>query len=619
VAQAAARPGNPRVDGDTLYWLEARPAEGGRFVVVRQGPAGGPRDLTPPGFNVRSRVHEYGGGAYTVFAGTVYFVNQSDQQVYRQGATPAPSPLTAPGPRRYADLVVDAPRRRLVCVAEEHAPGAEPRAALVTVPLDASGDDPGRTLASGADFFASPRLSADGARLAWLTWDHPDMPWDATRLWVARFAPDGGLHAPRLVAGGPGESVFQPEWGPDGSLYFISDRSGWWNLYRWRDGAVVALAPMEAEFGLPQWVFGMSTYAVLSDGTLACAFARDGTWHLARLDPGLQTLREVPTGYTVLGDLAADGLSVVATAAGPTDGPALVRIAPGSGRCETLQPGAGVLLTAEWVAPALPLAFPTGDATDGHALLYLPRNPAFTAPVAERPPLLVRCHGGPTAAATPAYDPLVQFWTTRGLAFLDVNYAGSTGYGRAHRRRLEGRWGVADVDDCVAAARHLAALGQVDAARLAIRGSSAGGFTALCALAFRDVFRAGAVYYGVSDLESLARDTHKFESRYLDRLIGPYPETAETYRARSPLRHAHRITAPVLFFQGLEDRVVPPDQTERMVAALKASGTPVTYLAFPNEAHGFRQAQSIAAALEAELGFYGEVFGFTPGGVASDL
>lgn len=597
------------MDEGVSYWTETRPLEGGRTVLV-QRPAGGvARDLTPPAYSVRSRVHEYGGGAYAVRAGTVYFVNLHDQQVYRQASGAHPERLGQSGPWRHADLVLDPARGRLLCVREELLSGAEPRSSLVAFGLAAERGSPAQTLVAGPDFLASPRASPDGKHLAWLEWDHPDMPWDGTRLRVAELGADGVPERTVTVAGGTGESVFQPEWGVDGSLYFVSDRSGWWNLYRWTQGQLEALATAEAEFGLPQWLFAMSTYTVLGDGSIVCAFARDGSWHLGRIAAPGSALETLSTPFTLVADLWSDGDGIVFTGASPDTDTAVLRLDPATGQLDVLREGASVPLAPDWLSRPQAVTFPTADGTHAHALFYRPRNPETTAPAGERPPLLVRCHGGPTGAATPAFDAVVQFWTSRGFAFVDVNYGGSTGYGRAYRQRLEGRWGLVDVADCVAAVRHLAEIGEIDPRRVAIRGSSAGGFTVLAALASGETFQAGGVYYGVSDLESLARDTHKFESHYLERLVGPYPEAAETYRARSPLHHADRIRTPVIFFQGLEDRVVPPDQTERMVGALREQGIEAEYLAFPGEQHGFRQAETILRCLEAELAFYRRALG----------
>lgn len=608
---------SPRLAGERVYWLESRPEEGGRTVVVCRTPAGATPTVTPDGHNVRSRVHEYGGGAYGIHGETLFYSNDGDRRVYRQALalplTPRAEPLTPAEPAlRYADLTPDPTRDRLLAVREDHRGGGEPENTLVAIAAGARGDDPGRVLAAGHDFCASPRPSPDGHRLAWLTWDHPDMPWDATTLWLAEVGIDGGLGAPRAVAGGSGESVVQPEWGPDGALYFVSDRSGWWNLYRLGEGGAQALAPMSAEFGRPQWQFAMSTHAFGPDRRLYCTWTRDGRWHLGVLDPAGGPLAEIPTPYTELADLSAGAGGVCFTAGSPARPRAVVRLDPTSRALEELARGGSVDADPALLSQPRAMTFPTADGETAHGFFYPPVNPAFQGPAEDRPPLLVRGHGGPSTATSTALNLGYQFWTSRGIGVLDVNYRGSTGYGRAYRERLNGAWGVADVADCVHGARFLAASGAADPERLAIRGSSAGGFTALAALAFHATFRAGASLYGIGELESLARDTHKFEARYLDRLVGPWPATRDTYRARSPLHHLEGFTAPVIFLQGLEDRVVPPQQAEAMVAALEARGIPVAYVTFADEQHGFRRGENIRRALEAELYFYGRVFGFTP-------
>ncbi len=603
---------SPQLDGEGIYWLETRPSEGGRTVVVRRGPDGHAGDVTPPGFNVRTRVHEYGGGAYSVLDGTVYFSNFADQRVYRQRPGTTPEPLTPEDPLLYADFVVDPARRRLICVREDHGSGGEPENKLVSLDLAAGGNDPGKTLASGHDFYASPRLSADGRQLAWLSWDHPNMPWDGTRLWLASYGDDGALEQPILVAGGEDESIFQPCWGADGSLYFVSDRGGWWNLYRWQDGRITAHFSMEAEFGLPQWVFGMSTYALAADGSLICAYGQGGRWHLGRLDPDLTELNPIDTPFTSIQSVTGGPAGVAMVVAAPTLPDAVVLLDPVTGSHQVLRESSAVALEPAYLSIPRPIEFTTPQGFTAHALFYPPRNRDFQGPADERPPLIVRSHGGPTAAASTALSLAIQYWTSRGFAVVDVNYGGSTGYGRAYRERLNSQWGVVDVDDCVSAARYLADTGEVDPERLAIRGSSAGGYTTLAALTFRDVFKAGASLYGISDLETLTADTHKFESRYLDRLIGPLPQARQTYRARSPIHFTEHLSAPIIFLQGLEDRVVPPDQAEKMVATLRQKGLPVAYLAFEGEQHGFRQAATIRRALEAELYFYGRIFGFSP-------
>jgi dipeptidyl aminopeptidase/acylaminoacyl peptidase len=596
-------------DGDDIYWVESRPAEGGRNVLVRRGRDGGTADVTPPPYNVRTRVHEYGGGAVTVSRGVAYFSHFADQRLYRQAAgAAAPEPLTPPGPWRYADGVIDEARGRWIGVREEHGEAGVVNA-LVAIDLAAPG--PGRVLAGGADFYSSPRLSPDGRSLAFLCWNHPNMPWVGTELYEAAFAADGGLGPARLVAGGAAESIFQPEYSPDGVLYFVSDRSGWWNLYR--DGASRPLCPRAAEFGQAQWIFGQSTYAFLDAGRLVCTYREGGRSTLARLDLARGRLDPIALPYTEFGSVRAAHGRVLCLAGAPSEPGAAIRVDPDSGAVDILRQSAADTMTPElrrYFAAPQHLTVPTGDGETAYAYYYPPHNPDFAAPAGERPPLVVHCHGGPTAAAGTGLSLGTQYWTSRGIAVLDVDYRGSTGYGRAYRDRLAGAWGVVDVEDCVAAARHAVALGLADGARTAISGGSAGGYTVLAALALYDVFKGGASYYGVSDVAALARDTHKFESRYLDWLIGPYPEMAALYRERSPLTHADRISCPVIFFQGADDRVVPPNQTEMMVEALRRRRIPVGYFLFEGEQHGFRRAENQKRALDAELYFYAAlVFG----------
>ncbi len=601
------------LDGTDTYWIERRPLEAGRNALVRRAADGHIEDVVPPPFNVRTRVHEYGGGDYTVHDGVVYFANFEDQRVYRVSPGGAPEPITPAGAMRYADFRVDAARGRLLCVREEHVP--ESGAVLNTiVSLDLDGDnaDGGRVLASGNDFYASPRLSPDGMQLCWLTWNHPDMPWDATELWVAAVREDGTPHEERLVAGGAGESIVQPEWSPDGKLHFISDRTGWWNLYRLRGDTAETLHPMEAEFARPQWAFNLSTYAFAAPNVIYCAYIRQGRWHLAHLDTETRRLTPIEMPYTEIGDVRGTPGSVVFVGGAPDTPTAVVRLDPAKDHTEVLNPSGEAKIAPDYLSVPEAIEYPTTGNRTAHALFYRPRNPAYVAPATERPPLLVTSHGGPTSAATTDLQPLIQFWTSRGFALLDVNYGGSTGYGRPYRQRLEGQWGVVDVDDCIAGARYLVERGEVDPNRLAIRGGSAGGYTTLCALTFRDAFNAGASHFGLSDLEAIARDTHKFESRYLDRLIGPYPQQQDLYRARSPVHSSDQLSSPVIFFQGLEDRMVPPNQAEQMVEALRAKQLPVAYIAFAGEGHGFREAENIKRSLEAELYFYGRIFGFTP-------
>jgi len=602
-ASGAVRIGGVKLDGGDIYWTEGRPAEQGRNAIVRRRADGSTEDLTPPGFNVRSRVHEYGGGAFTVHEGVLYFVNDADQRLWRQEPGAAPVALTPPGPFRYADLEIDRARGRLLCVREEHADAGEPINTLAAVPLSGGASE---VLVSGADFYAFPRLDPAGERLAYLSWNHPRMPWQGTELWLAPLDPQGRPLARVKIAGGRDESIFQPAFSPDGVLHFVSDRTGWWNLYRAPDQAVW---PVAAELGLPQWVFGLATYGWVDREVIACAFQQAGTWRLALLQGQERTPIDLP--LTELGSLQTAPGRAVFVGGSPTAPAALwgLSVEPGSPATPSrLYQPAGPTLDEAYLSRPEPVAFPTAGGATAHGLYYPPHNPEWAAPEGERPPLIVVSHGGPTAAASSGLNLGLQFWTSRGFAVLDVNYRGSSGYGRAYRDALDGAWGVADVEDCAAGARWLVQHGRADGKRLAIRGGSAGGYTTLAALTNTSVFQAGASYYGVSDLEALARDTHKFESRYLDSLIGPYPARRDLYQERSPINHVDRLSCPVIFFQGLEDKVVPPDQARRMVAALESKGLPVEYVTFPQEQHGFRRAETIARALEAELGFYAQVF-----------
>jgi len=601
--------GQVTLDGNETYWVEQRPSEGGRSVIVRRGPDGRLTDMTSAPFNARNRVHEYGGGAFAVAAGVVYFCHFADQRLYRVAQDGQARPLTPEGACRYADGVVDRQRGRMVWVCEDHGAGKqEPVNTLVAI--DVEGRSTSQILVGGSDFYSSPRLSPDGSRLAWLSWNHPNMPWDGTALWVGEITPDGSVRDQQLVAGGAEEAVFQPEWSPDGVLHFVSDRTGWWNLYRWQADQVDPLCPMAAEFGLPQWIFGMSTYGFDSAARLVCTYAERGVWRLATLDCGTLRLTPLDLPYSDIGGVTAGDGRVVFMAASPAEALAIVEIDLATGRRNVLRRSTQSTIEAGYLSQAEAIEFPTAHGRTAFAFFYRPVNRDYQVPAGERPPLLVLSHGGPTAAASSALKPAIQYWTSRGIAVVDVNYGGSTGYGRAYRGRLDGQWGIVDVDDCVNAARYLVERGDVDGDRLIIRGGSAGGYTTLCALTFRDVFKAGASYYGIGDLEALARDTHKFEARYEDRLVGPYPQRRDLYRQRSPIHFTDRLSCPVIFFQGLDDKVVPPNQAEAMVAALRAKNLSVAYVPFEGEQHGFRRAETIKRALEAELYFYSRVFGF---------
>jgi dipeptidyl aminopeptidase/acylaminoacyl peptidase len=595
-------------DGEDVYWIESRPSESGRNVIVRRAKDGTTADVTPPPFNARTRVHEYGGGAYIVSEGTVYFSNFADQRLYRQVEGRAPEPLTPGENLYYADGVIDRGRDRIIAVREDHTEGTRDAInTLVTIDL-ASGQS--ETIVSGNDFYSTPRLSPDGKRMCWLTWNHPNMPWDGTELWAASLNEAGSLGNRELVAGGESESVFQPQWSPDGVLHFVSDRTGWWNLYRWKEGRAEPLCEMEAEFGAPQWGFRMSTYAFESASQIICALNEQGTWRLASLDTNSRALEKIVTPYTEINNVRAGGGKLLFCGGSPTEPLAVVRLDLATKKLDVLRRSTDIRVDEEYLSAARPIEFPTENGLRAHGFFYAPKNRDYEAPEGERPPLLVMSHGGPTSAATTTLKLPIQYWTSRGIAVLDVNYGGSTGYGRAYRERLNGQWGVVDVDDCVNGARYLVERGLADGDRLIIRGGSAGGYTTLAALTFRDHFKAGASYYGISDLEALEEDCHKFESRYNTSLIGPYPERQDLYKARSPIHFTERLSCPIILFQGLEDKVVPPNQSEMMYEAVKAKGIPVAYVPFEGEQHGFRKAVNIKRSLDGELYFYSKVFGF---------
>jgi dipeptidyl aminopeptidase/acylaminoacyl peptidase len=609
LAAATVRFGQIALVGGSVLASEGRPAEGGRNVVVECDAGGRCADLNPAPYNVRNRVHEYGGGAFTVAAdGELFFCHDADQRVWRMRQGEAPRPVTREGAMRYADLALDGARGRLIAVREDHSGAGEAVNTIVAIDL-ASGAE--AVLASGHDFFSDPRLSPDGTSLAWLSWDHPRMPWQGSDLWLATLDAAGRPRGARHVAGGEAGSIFQPSWSPAGELHFASDRSGWWNLYRERAGRIQPLRPMEAEFGEPQWVFGLSMYGFERDGAILCLHEQGGRSHLGRIGAD-GAFEAIATPYCSIRELHVGDGFAACFAASEREAEALVRFDPASRTFSVLRRASDRTYDAADLAEPEAIEFPSEGGRTAHAFFYAPRNGGFVGEPGTKPPLLVVSHGGPTGATNAALDPKLQYWTQRGFAVVDVNYGGSSGYGRAYRERLDGAWGVVDVDDIANAARFLVARGDVDPKRLAIRGASAGGYTTLAALAFRDVFQAGASHYGISDLETLARDTHKFESRYLDSLVGPYPQRADLYRERSPAHFVERISSALILFQGSEDRAVPPSQAEAMYEAVRAKGLPVACLIFEGEQHGFRQAKNIRRALEAELAFYGRVFGFAP-------
>jgi dipeptidyl aminopeptidase/acylaminoacyl peptidase len=592
-----------------IYWRELHPEQKGRFTLLKRAADGPITEVVPSQFNVRTTVHEYGGGSYVVDDDAIYFSNFSDQRIYKLDGGGQTQPVTPKVNMRYADGVIDHRLGRMICVREDHT-NSDQQAVNAIVSLNLDGADSGKVLVSGNDFYSSPRLDLDGSRLAWITWNHPNMPWDGTELWVSELAGNGSLGRVERVAGGLNESIVQPEWSPDGVLHFVSDRTGWWNLYRWREGKVEPLHEMHAEFGRPHWTFGLSTYAFASKDRIICAYTTKGEWHLAEIDAAHQEFTPIDTPYTSIVYVRAEAGRAVFMGGSPTAPESIIGLDLESGKLSVVYQSRTDTIDSRYVSTPEPIEYPTSNGLKAYAFHYPPRNPDFNAPRGETPPLIVISHGGPTSATVTTLRSTIQFWTTRGFAVVDVNYGGSTGYGREYRQRLNGQWGVVDVDDCINAAKYLVKSGLADGKRLAIRGGSAGGYTTLCALTFRNAFKAGASYYGISDLRVLDKETHKFESQYNVKLVGPYPERSDLYHERSPINFVDRISCPMIIFQGLEDKIVTPNQAELMVQALRAKGLPYAYIAFEGEQHGFRRKENIARSMEAELYFYSKIFNF---------
>jgi dipeptidyl aminopeptidase/acylaminoacyl peptidase len=601
------------VSEDGVYWTESRPNEEGRTALVYRAHDGEPVDVVPPGFNVRTRVHEYGGGAWFRDGDVLFCSSFDDSRLYRiDSAGAEPRPIT-PEPReshalRYADGRVFADGRLIVCVREEHGEG-EPTNELVVLPADGSAEP--RAVATGRDFYAAPRPSPDGTRLAWLAWDHPRMPFEGTDLCIADLGDDGSLVNDRRVAGSDEESIFQPEWSRAGDLYFVSDRTGWSNLYVERSGKVEALTSEEAELGYPQWVFDLTRYTFLGDGRIACLFTRSALDALELLDPESGGLQRVDLPYTDLTpSLRSVGNRLVLAGSSPTKPPEVVEVNLRSGEHRLLRRSTELELDPGYLAVGTPIDFEGADGLTSHGFYYAPTNHDYSGPADELPPLLVHVHGGPTAHVSNALQLSIQLFTSRGIAVVDLNYAGSTGYGREYRDRLRGRWGEVDIEDSAAVVRFLADRGDIDPARVEITGGSAGGYTTLMAMAVRDEFSSGASYFGVADLVTFHDDTHKFESHYDEYLIGPWPAAKDVYLERSPITHADSISRPLLLLQGLDDKVVPPSQSEVIVDALERRGIPYAYIAFEGEGHGFRKAENVKGSEEAHLSFLAQVSGF---------
>ena len=598
-----------RWDGETLYWSELRPDDGGRIVVCRRDPVGQVSDVTPQGFNARTRVHEYGGGHFAVSGGTVWFTNYSDQRVYRQDAGKEPRPITPSEDVRHADMVVDDRRDRLYAVREDHTNTAR-EAVNSIVGLDASGRRDAITVASGNDFYSSPKLSPDGNRLAWTTWNHPNMPWDGSELWVGELDRDGHVTSTRKVAGNETESVLQPEWSPAGDLYFVSDRSGWWHLYRERGEGDEPLCQRPAEFGAPQWMFGMSFYAFSGPDEIVCLYSEPGGTKVGLIGVNDGALQPVELFYTSLHNVQASGRKVAFFAASATLAERVLTVDLDTGAQEVVRVSNVAHVDSGHLTIPKAIEFPTEGGLTAHATYYPPKNQDFDAPQGEKPPLVVHCHGGPTASGGPTYAFEYQYWTSRGIAVVDVNYGGSSGYGREYRLRLNGNWGVVDVDDCINAARYLVAQGLVDGERVSITGGSAGGFTVLLSLTKRAFYNAGASHFGIGDLDLFIKETHKFEAHYVDTLVGPYPERADLYRDRSAVHFADNLKVPVILFQGLEDKIVPPSQAEEFVAVCEKKHLPYAYVPFEGEQHGFRREENIRRSIEGEMYFLSRIFGF---------
>lgn len=609
ITGGSIRLSSPAADQGVIYWIEGRPEENGRSVLVCRGQDGTTTELTPDPFNVRSRVHEYGGAPFVAAAGRCWFINFKDQHIYETTAD-GPKDLVGHPDLRFADFELDDRRGRLVAVCEEHREQGEPGNSLVAVDLDTGQL---KTLASGRDFYSNPRISPDGKRMAWLCWSHPNMPWDRSELWAGEFNAQGELENCQRLAGSTGESIFQPLWAGDGRLFFVSDADDWWNLYCRDEQGCRQITREKAEMGLPQWVFGMSTYGLVDAGTAVASFKGPGHNTAMTIDLTSGETRKLDLPCTAIEHLAVEDGRILILGGSPARPNALYCCEPDGGSLETLKQSVAREIDKKWISQPRYLEFPTSDGQQSRGYYYPPRNPLAQGPDGELPPLIIVCHGGPTAGTSTAMDLRIQFWTSRGFAVFDVDYRGSTGYGRPYRRALYGKWGIADVEDCVHGSRFLCEKGLADPQRLLIRGSSAGGYLVLCAAAFHKQFSAGASYYGIGELQSLLEHTHKFESRYDHTLLGG-DDVNEIIAQRSPARHAKDICMPLILFQGLNDKVVPPEQSENMYRILLEQGLPVAYLAFEGEGHGFRNAQTIATSLQSELAFYGRILGIAVAG-----
>lgn len=602
-----------RLDGDDLYWIESRPDEGGRRVIVKRGADGNMSDVIPEGFSSRSRVHEYGGGSYNVWDGVIYFSNHSDQLLYRIAPGGTPEALTESG-YRYADCIMDGGHNQLICVQEDHTQEGEPVNTLVSVSLE--GGSMVRTLFSGTDFVSSPALNPAGDTLAWITWDHPNMIWDDTKMWMASVTDQGSLSGTETIIARDSLSVNEPRWSEDGKLYYISDPEGWWNFQTYQDGEATAVSEEEMEFG-KSGSLGAHSWAYLSNTEVVAKYDQDGTSHLAIVDLEDGDIDEIDTPYVGISKVYSDGDKIYLIGSTTTSASEIAQY--DDGNFITIKKSQEPIVDAAYISVPEAITFDNQKDEPVHAFYYAPKNPDFVAPSGELPPTIVRLHGGPTGATSSAFRMSRQFWTSRGFAIIDINYGGSTGYGRPYRERLRGQWGVVDIDDTKAALDYLIEEGLADRDKLLIAGGSAGGYSVLVALSQHDIFAAGANYFGISDLEVLYRDTHKYESRYLDSLIGKLPEDIEILKARSPINHLDGFSSPLITFQGLLDEVVPPNQSQLIVDALREKGVPVAYYPYEGEYHGFGKKENIIHSLESELVFYGKILGFEPAGELPEI
>ena len=609
LTQQSAKLSEPQALDGNIFWLESRPAEKGRSALVHLSTNGERKDLLPEPHSIRTRAHEYGGSSYLVTGERIFYVLDADQRIYYiDRKTSINKPLSPSGNFRCADFCWDNARNSLVCIREDHTSADHDKKIVERseiISIDLSGSI--KVLISGADFYSNPRISPDGNKLSYLCWNHPQMPWDGTECYCADLDLVGEITNTRLIAGGKTESIFQPQWSPTGELFFVSDRNNWWNIYRHTENGVEIICDMPAEFATPQWVFGMSTYGFLSTSEIFCCFSQLGQWNLALIDLKSKSINKIKNDFKDISGIHCNNNEVYFLAAGETHSTSLFKF--NRHDIKLISQTNKITLSTDDISAPQAIQFATTDNEAVYGFYYPPKNSRVSAPQNTLPPLIVMCHGGPTGATETSLNIKIQFWTSRGFAVLDVNYRGSTGYGRAYRDRLKNNWGITDVIDVCSGAQYLSERGLVDREKFAIRGSSAGGYTVLAALTFGDTFKAGASLYGIGDLEALAKDTHKFEARYLDSLVGEYPKEKSIYHARSPIHHIDRLNCPVIFLQGLKDKVVPPSQAEAMIAALTEKGIKTEYVAFAEEGHGFRQAESIKTAIESELAFYLEVFG----------